>query len=80
MPNSRLYRFLIRLGAFAFTLGPATSVYAQISQQLAAQLSQNADQHVIVILKSQHAPVRKYSAEAVQRTAAIDVDQAPSHR
>jgi hypothetical protein len=77
MLNRKSPDFFTALGALAMMLGPATPAYAQMSKDLAAQLSQNADQHVIIIMRSQHAPVHKDSAEAAARSAAIDADQAP---
>jgi hypothetical protein len=77
MPNQELGKFLVGLGALTITLVPATSARAQMSDEMAAQLSQNADQHVIVIMKSQHAAAHKDSAELAQRSAAIDAEQAP---
>ena len=68
---------LVGLGAFAIALVSAASASAQFSKESAAQLEQNPNQHVIVILKSQHAPVHKDSSELAQRSAAIDADQAP---
>jgi hypothetical protein len=59
MPNQELGKFLIGLGALTITLVPAPSARAQMSDEMAAQLSQNADQHVIVIMKSQHAAAHK---------------------
>jgi len=77
MLNPKMCKLLVGMGTLAVTLGPATPARAQVSKEPAAQLSQNADQHVIVILKSQQAPVHKDSSEAARRSAAIDVDQAP---
>ncbi len=50
---------------------------AQMSNQLAAQLSENADQPVIVILKSQHPVAAKGSSEELQRASTIEAEQAP---
>ena len=75
--NQRSWRVVVELCVLAMAAVWATPAHAQISEELAAQLSQNGDQHVIVILKSQHAAVHKDSSEVIQRSAAIDVDQAP---
>jgi hypothetical protein len=53
----------------------AAPVHAQLSETLAAQLSQNADQHVIVIMKSQYAPAPVGAAG--ERSDAIAAEQAP---
>jgi hypothetical protein len=55
----------------------ATPTIAQMSDELAAQLSQHVDQPVIVILRSQHPVAHKGSSEAFQRAATIDLEQAP---
>jgi Subtilase family/Peptidase inhibitor I9 len=75
--NQRLWRVFVRVCVLAMAAAWATPAHAQMSEELAAQLSQNVDQHVIVIMKSQHAAAHKDSAELAQRSAAIDVDQAP---
>ncbi|MFZ3263245.1 MAG: S8 family serine peptidase [Terriglobales bacterium] len=75
MMNATLRGTLLCLGTIAIlTAVPASS---QLSNDLAAQLSQKVDQPVIVILKSQHPLAYKGSSEAFQRAATIDLEQAP---
>jgi hypothetical protein len=71
-----MYQRLSTLLAGLCSLVMAVPAHAQMSEQLATQLSQNVDQHVIVIMKSQHPAVHKDSSEATQRSAAIDIEQA----
>jgi hypothetical protein len=72
--SQRLWRVLAVLGALSIWVAPA---HAQLSQAQAAQLSQNADQHVIVIMKSQHAAAPKGSGAEVERSDAMAAEQAP---
>ena len=65
------------LCALTMTVFCAATAQAQLSEAQAAHFSQNADQHVIVIMKSQHAAAPAGSGAAVQRSAAIDAEQAP---
>ena len=72
-------KFPIVFGAlctFAMTLFCATAAQAQLSEAQAAHFSQKADQHVIVIMKSQHAPSPAGSRDT-ERAATIDAEQAP---
>ncbi len=77
MLNKTFWRFFIWLGALAMTAVSAAPVQAQLSEAQVAHFSQNADQHVIVIMKSRHPAVHKDSAELAERSAAIDAEQAP---
>ncbi len=72
-----LWRVFAALCTLAMAMLCGASAQAQLSEAQAAQLSENADQHVILIMKSQHAVVHKDSSEFLQRSAAIDVEQAP---
>ena len=54
----------------------AAPVSAQLSDAMAGQLSQNADQHVIVIMKNQFATAPAGSS-TVERSSAVAADQAP---
>ncbi len=65
------------LGALAIAAVWAVPARAQLSDADAARLSQNADQHVIVILKSQHAPAPAGSGAAAGRLDTIAAEQAP---
>jgi Subtilase family/Peptidase inhibitor I9 len=70
-------KFPIVFGAlctFAMTMFCATA-QAQLSEAQAAHFSQNADQHVIVIMKSQHAATA--AGSSAERAATIDAEQAP---
>jgi hypothetical protein len=62
------------LAMAVFCVAPAQ---AQLSEELAAHFSQNADQHVIVIMKSQHAPAPAGSSADAERSATIDAEQSP---
>jgi len=53
------------------------AAHAQMSEELAAQLSENVDQRVIVIMKSQHPVAPIGSGEDMQRSAVIAAEQAP---
>ncbi len=64
-------------GLCALLVAAAWPMHAQLSASQVAQFSQNADQHVIVILKSQHAPVPRGSAAEAERADAIAAEQAP---
>jgi Subtilase family/Peptidase inhibitor I9 len=65
------------LSTLAMTVFCAATAQAQLSEAQASHFSQNADQHVIVIMKSQHAAAPIGSSAAVERSAAIDAEQAP---
>jgi len=68
----------IGLAVLAIATLWAAPARAQMSEDLAAQLSQNVDQHVIVIMKSQHAAAPKDSSAATaQLSDAIAGEQAP---
>jgi Peptidase inhibitor I9 len=55
----------------------AAPAHAQLSQAMAAQLSQNADQKVIVFMKSQHTVAPRGSSAETERSYAIAAEQAP---
>jgi hypothetical protein len=65
------------LCALAMTVLCAAEARAQLPEAQAAHFSQNADQRVIVIMKSQHAAAPAGSSAAAERAAAIDSEQAP---
>ena len=73
----RLSRLLAGLCALAMAATWVMPAPAQMPEELAAQLSQNVDQHVIVIMKVQHPAIHKDSSEVAQRSAAMDSEQAP---
>ena len=72
--SQKLWRVLAVLGTLPIWALPA---HAQLSQAQAAQFSQNADQHVIVIMKSQHAPAPRGSGAEADRSDMIAAEQAP---
>jgi dihydroxyacetone kinase len=51
----------------------AAPAHAQLSQAMAAQLSQNADQKVIVFMKSQHAVAPRGSSAETERSYATGI-------
>lgn len=75
--NRKLWRVLAGLCALAMAAIWAAPAQAQLSEALAAQLSQNADQHVIVIMKSQHAVAPAGSSAMAERSDTIAAEQAP---
>src|ERR1700677_530233 len=75
--NQRLWKALFALGVLATASLLSAMAHAQMSADLAAQLSKNVNQDVIVILKSQHAAAFKGSSEDLQRANAISDEQAP---
>jgi subtilase family protein len=75
--TQRLWKVLFVLGALAIAGVWSTTARAQMSADLAAQLSKNVNQDVIIILKSQHAPAFKGSSADLQRANAIADEQAP---
>jgi hypothetical protein len=75
--NRKLWRVFASLCALAMAAVWAAPAHAQMSEALAAQLSQNADQHVIVIMKSQHAVAPAGSSAMAERSDTIGAEQAP---
>jgi alpha-ketoglutarate-dependent taurine dioxygenase len=71
------WRAFSGLCAFAMTAIWAAPAHAQLSEAQAAQFSQNADQKVIVILKSQHPVAPAGSSAEAERAATIAAEQAP---
>ena len=77
MTNNRLWKVLAGLVLVAMATLLAAPAWAQMPADVAAQLSQNVNQDVIVIMKSQHAAAFKGSSEDLQRANAIADEQAP---
>lgn len=75
--NQRLWKAPLVLGILATASLWSAMAQAQMSADLAAQLSKNVNQDVIVILKSQHTAAFKGSSEDLQRANAISDEQAP---
>ncbi len=75
--NQRLWKVLFGLGVLAMASLCSTTARAQMSAELAAQLSKNVNQDVIIIMKSQHANALKGTSEALQRANTIADEQAP---
>jgi len=68
----RVFLVVCVLAMPAVCAGPAQ---AQLSEAQAAHFSQNADQHVIVIMKSQHPAAPAGSRADAERSATIDAEQ-----
>jgi hypothetical protein len=75
--NQKSWRVSAVLCALTMATVWAAPARAQLSDAEAAPLSQNADQHVIVIMKSQHAPSAPGSGAAADRLSTIAAEQAP---
>lgn len=75
--TQRLWKVLFVLGALAMASVLSTTARAQMPADLAAQLSKNVNQDVIVILKSQHPNALAGSSEDLRRANAIADEQAP---
>ena len=71
---SRIFAGVCVLAVIAVMAAPA---HAQLSAAQAAQLSQNADQKVIVIMKSQHPVAPAGSSAMAERADTIAAEQAP---
>ena len=72
-----LWRVFAGLCTLALAAVYAAPTHAQLSQAQAAQYAQNADQHVIVIMKSQHAVAPAGSSAMAERSDTIGAEQAP---
>jgi Subtilase family/Peptidase inhibitor I9 len=72
-------RFFSRLYALSISMTViwATAAHAQLSEAQVAQFSQNADQKVIVIMRSQHPVALAGSNAEAERSDAITAEQAP---
>ena len=66
--NRLLWKVLFGLGILAITTLQPTTARAQMSADLAAELSKNVDQKVIVILKNQHGVAPAGTTEDLQRS------------
>jgi len=77
MMSHKLWKVFVGLAVLAIAAVWAAPARAQMSEDLAAQLSQNVNQDVIVIMKNQHAAAPKGSSAALQRSNAIADEQAP---
>jgi hypothetical protein len=75
--NPKSSRVFAALGALTVAAVWAVPARAQLSDAEATRLSQNADQHVIVIMKSQHAPAPAGSGAAAGRLDTMAAEQAP---
>lgn len=73
----KFLRISAALGTLAIAVFCAAPAQAQLSAAEAAHFSQNADQHVIVMMKSQHAAAPAGSSAALERSARIAAEQAP---
>ncbi|MFZ3210393.1 MAG: protease inhibitor I9 family protein, partial [Terriglobales bacterium] len=76
MKSLKIAATLTLAGILASALA-ANAQQARLTADLAAQLSQNADQHVIVIMKSQHPVARAGSSAMAERSDTIAAEQAP---
>jgi len=77
MINNRWSGVLTGLAVVAMAIVSTAPAWAQLPADVAVQLSQNVNQDVIVIMKSQHAAAFKGSSEDLQRANAIADEQAP---
>jgi hypothetical protein len=71
------WKILARMSPLALLAFYSMPAHTQLSQAQAAQLSQNANQHVIVIMKSQHAVAPTGTSAMAERANMIAAEQAP---
>jgi hypothetical protein len=73
----KLWKILARMCPLALLAFYSMPAHTQLSQAQAAQLSQNANQHVIVIMKSQHAVAPTGTSAMAERANTVAAEQAP---
>jgi hypothetical protein len=75
--SRKMQRVLTGLATLVLAAVCAGPAHAQLSETQAAQFAQNADQHVIIILKSQHAAAPAGSGAEAERANTMAAEQAP---